>query len=99
MNQFINVRDGLISITTYRPSDCQATTLTDFIDEVLAGTDEYLTASFDADELCKHPRAYVFLNECGVCSRPSNEGTTMFYELDDERFTVLCDNAVTTGWE
>ena len=63
MNKFINIRDGKISVTTYRPCDCQATTLDDLIAHAVAGSDDYLTASFDADELCKHPHAYDFFNE------------------------------------
>ena len=51
MNKFINIRDGKISVTTYRPCDCQATTLDDLITHAVAGSDDYLTASFDADEV------------------------------------------------
>ena len=60
MNKFINIRNGKISVTTYRPCDCQATTLDDLITHAVAGSDDYLTASFDADELCVHPSAYDF---------------------------------------
>ena len=60
MNKFINLRNGRISAASYRLPECRATTLDDLITCALNGTDDYLTASFDADELCKHPD---FLNE------------------------------------
>ena len=87
MNKFINIRDGKISVTTYRPVDCQATTLDDFITHAVAGSDDYLTASFDADELCKHPHAYDFFNEYGVKCGSS-------YEFADEKFVILANNTV-----
>lgn len=99
MNTFINIRDGLINDTSYRPVDCQATTLDDLITQAVAGSDDYLTASFDTDELCNHPQAYDFLNEYGVKYGSRYEGTEMLYELAGEKFTVLADNTVVTGWE
>ena len=59
MNKFINLRNGRISVASYRLPECRATTLDDLI-SAIDGSDDYLTASFDADELCKHPD---FLNE------------------------------------
>ena len=90
MNKFINIRDGKISVTSYRPADCQATTLDDLIASAVAGSDDYLTASFDAGELCEHPQAYDFLNAYGVkCGS--------HYEFADGYFELLADNTV--GWD
>lgn len=99
MNIFINIRDGLINDTNYRPADCQATTLDDLITQALTGLGDYLTASFDADELCKHPQAYDFLNEYGFKHGSQYEGTEMIYEFAGKMFTILADNTVVTGWE
>ena len=44
MNKFINIRDGRINVTSYRPANCQATTLEDLITRAIAGSDDYLTA-------------------------------------------------------
>lgn len=60
MNTFINLVEGNITTTTYRPANCAVTTLDDLITHALAGTDDFLTASFDADELEKHPQAAEF---------------------------------------
>ena len=91
MNKFINIRDGKISDTSYRPVDCQATTLDDLIAHAVAGTDDYLTASFSADELCKHPQAYDFLDEYGVkCGS--------HYEFAGENFVIL-PYSVVVGWD
>ena len=94
MNKFINIRDGKISVTSYRPADCQATTLDDLITCAVAGTDDYLTACFATDELCKHPLAYDFLNAYGIeCGN--------HYEFAGEYFEILADNtvAVAVGWD
>ena len=53
MNKFINIRDGKISVTSYRPADCQATTHDDLITCAVEGTDDCLTASFDAEDLSR----------------------------------------------
>ena len=91
MNKFINIRDGKISDTSYRPADCQATTLEDLIAHAVAGTDDYLTASFDADELCKHHQVCAFLDEYGVkCGS--------HYEFAGENFVIL-PNTVAVGWD
>ena len=66
MNKFINFRDGRINVTSYRYPDHQVTTLTDLITCAVEGSDDYLTADFSADELCKHPKAYDFLKRYGV---------------------------------
>lgn len=99
MNIFINIRDGWINDTSYRPADCQATTLDDLMTQALAGSDDYLTASFDAGELCKHPKAYDFLNTYGDKYGSRYEGTEMLYEFAGAKFTVLVDNTVVIGWE
>lgn len=99
MNTFINLIHGLISDTSYRPVGCQVTTLDDLITQAVTGSDDYLTASFDADELCKHPQAYDFLNAYGVKYGSRYEGTEILYELAGEEFAVLADNTVVVGWE
>ena len=100
MNIFINIRDSLINNTSYRPSNCQATTLDDLITCAVAGSDDYLTASFDPDELCKHPQAYDFLNEYGA-ERANCAGAEVkaVYEFAGEEFAVLSDNTVVVGCE
>ena len=99
MNIFINIREHLISDTSYRPSNCQATTLDDLITQALAGSDESLTASFDPSELCKHQQAHDFLNAYGVKYGSRYEGTEMLYEFAGEKFIVLADNTVVVGWD
>ena len=95
MNKFINIRDGLINNTSYRPSNCQATTLDDLMTEALAGSGEYLTASFDPDELCKHPQAYDFLNKYGA-ERANCAGAEVkaLYEFAGVKFTVRADDTI-----
>ena len=67
MNKFINLRKGKISVASYRFPECQATTLDDLITCAIEGSDDYLTASFDADELCKHPHPQAYdLITCAV---------------------------------
>ena len=93
MNKFINIRDGRINVTSYRVADCQATTLDDLITCAVAGSDDYLTASFDAAELCKHPNAYDFLTQHGVkCGSRGGTGTVVV--LDWDAFVVRTDNTV-----
>lgn len=92
MNKFINIRDGRISVTSYRPADHQVTTLDDLINTSVEGSGDYLTASFDAAELCVHPRAYDFLNQYGVNCGTRRGGTVMV--LDWDSFTVRADNTV-----
>ena len=92
MHSFINIHENLISDTSYRPCGCQATTLDDLITQALAGSDESLTAGFDADELCKHAQAYEFLLEYGV-----KYGSR--FEFAGVKFTVLADNTITTEQE
>ena len=93
MNKFINLRNGRISAASYRLTECRATTLDDLITCAVEDSDDYLTASFDADELCKHPQAYDFLNEYGV------KYGSQYYEFADEDFTLLADNTVVVGYE
>ena len=94
MNKFINIRDGRINVTSYRCADCQVTTLDDLITCAVAGSDDYLTADFGADELCKHPCAYDFLNQYGV-----KWGSRVVFA--DEKFAVLTNNTVVVvvGWQ
>lgn len=93
MNKFINFRDGRITITSYRRPDHQVTTLDDLITcAIEEGSDNYLTADFDADELCAHPDAYDFLNRygvtCGSC------GGAVVVVLDWDAFVLRTDNTV-----
>ena len=104
MNKFINLRDGKINDTSYRPSNCQVTTLDDLITQAVAGSDDYLTASFDPDELCKHPQAYDFLNEYGnehanCAGAGAGAEVKAVYEFAGEEFAVLSDNTVVVGCE
>lgn len=92
MNKFINFRNGQINVTSYRYIDHQATTLDDLITCAVEGSDDYLTASFDADELCKHPCAYDFLNRYGVKCGSRRGGTVVV--LDWDAFVVFADNTV-----
>ena len=87
MNKFINFRNGRINVTSYRYTDHQVTTLGDLISCAIEGSDDYLTASFDADELCKHPEACEFLNRYGV-----THGSRVVFA--DDEFAVLTDNTV-----
>lgn len=66
MNKFINLRNGRITITTYRHVECEGTTLDDLINCTIEGSADYLTASFDTDELRKHPKASDFLKQYGL---------------------------------
>lgn len=92
MNKFINLRDGRITVTSYRYADHQVTTLDDFISCAVEGSDDYLTADFDADELCKHPEAGEFLTQYGVKCGSRRGGTVVV--LDWDAFVVLADNTV-----
>ena len=92
MNKFINLRNGRINVTSYRYADHKATTLDDFITCAVEGSDDYLTADFDTNELCKHPKACDFLNQYGIkCG--SRHGGTVFV-LDWDAFVVFADNTV-----
>lgn len=94
MNKFINIRDGRITVTSYRVADCQATTLDDLITCATEGSDDYLTASFDADELSQHPGACDFLTQYGVKCGSRNAGTGTVVVLDWDSFIVRADNTV-----
>lgn len=87
MNKFINFRNGKINVTSYCYPDHQLTTLDDLITCAIEGSDDYLTASFDADELCAHPAACAFLNQYGVKC-----GSRLV--LDWDAFVILSDNTV-----
>ena len=87
MHKFINLRNGRITVTSYRHTDHQVTSLDDLIACALDGSDGYLTASFDTDELCKHPEAHAFLTQYGVKC-----GTRLV--LDWDAFIVRADNTV-----
>ena len=92
MNTFINIRDGLVNATSYRPSDCIVTTLDDLMTEALAGSNEDLTASFDLDEFLQHPEALAFLEKYGntlTCRAGAS------YEFADVQFTVGADDSIT----
>ena len=80
MNKFINLRNGRINVTSYRYVDHKATTLDDLITCAVLGSDDYLTADFSADALCKHPRAGEFLRRYGIT-------------YDSHRGTVVVDGA------
>lgn len=92
MNKFINFRDGRINVTSYRYTDHQVTTLDDLITRAVEGSGDYLTASFDAAELCKHPHAHDFLNQYGVKCGSRPEGALVV--LDWDAFVVRTDNTV-----
>ena len=92
MNKFINLRDGKINVTSYRHTDHQVTSLDDLITCAIAGSDDYLTASFDTDELCKHPEAHAFLNRYGVNCGTRHGGTVVV--LDWDSFIIRADNTV-----
>ena len=92
MNKFINLRNGRINVTSYRYNDHQATTLDDLITCAVEGSDDYLTADFDADELCGHPKACDFLTQHGVKCGSRRGGTVVV--LDWDAFVILSDNTV-----
>ena len=92
MHKFINFRDGRITVTSYRRPDHQVTSLDDLIACAIAGSGDYLTASFDTDELCKHPEAHAFLNRYGVNCGTRHGGTVMV--LDWDSFITRADNTV-----
>ena len=92
MNKFINLRNGRINVTSYHYTDHQATTLTDLITCAVEGSDDYLTADFDADELCKHPKACEFLTKYGVMCGSRRGGAVVV--LDWDAFVVRTDNTV-----
>ena len=92
MNKFINLRNGRINVTSYRYVDHQATTLADLIACAIEGSDDYLTADFSADELCKHPRACEFLTQYGIKCGSRHGGVVMV--LDWDAFLLLADNTV-----
>ena len=91
MNKFINLRDGKINVTSYRHTDHQVTSLDDLITCAIAGSDDYLTASFDTDELCKHPEAHAFLNRYGVNCGTRHGGTVVVLDWDS---FIISDNTV-----
>ena len=92
MNKFINLRNGRINVTSYRYTDHQATTLDDLITCAVEGSSDNLTASFDKDKLCGHPKAYDFLNQYGIKCGSRHGGTVMV--LDWDAFLLLADNTV-----
>ena len=92
MNKFINLRNGRINVTSYRYTDHQVTTLDDLVTCAVEGSDDYLTADFDADELCKHPGACEFLTQHGVTCGSRRGGAVVV--LDWDAFVVRTDNTV-----
>ena len=93
MNKFINFREGQIHVTSYRRPEGQLTTFDDLITCAIEGSDDYLTADFSADALCKHPRACEFLNRYAVNCGTRRGGTVMV--LDWDAFIVVrADNTV-----
>ena len=92
MHKFINFREGQIHVTSYRRPEGQLTTLDDLITCAVEGSGEYLTASFDPDELCKHPEACAFLTKYGVMCGSRREGTLVV--LDWDAFVIHSDNTV-----
>ena len=92
MNKFINLRDGRVNVTSYRYTDHQVTSLDDLITCAVEGKGDYLTASFDADELCGHPKACDFLKQYGVKCGSRRGGTVVV--LDWDAFVVRTDNTV-----
>ena len=93
MNKFINFREGQIHVTSYRRPEGQLTTFDDLITCAVEGSDDYLTADFSADALCKHPRACEFLNRYAVNCGTRHGGTVMV--LDWDSFIVVrADNTV-----
>ena len=92
MNKFINFHNGCINITSYRYTDHQVTSLDDLITCAVEGKGDYLTASFDADELCGHPKACDFLNRYGVRCGTRKGGAVVV--LDWDAFVILSNNKV-----
>ena len=93
MHKFINFREGQIHVTSYRRPEGQLTTLDDLITCAIEGSDDYLTADFSAEALCKHPRACEFLNRYAVNCGTRHGGTVMV--LDWDSFIVVrADNTV-----
>ena len=93
MHKFINFREGRIHVTSYRRPEGQLTTLDDLITCAIEGSDDYLTADFSAEALCKHPKACEFLNRYGVNCGTRRGGIVMV--LDWDAFIVVrADNTV-----
>ena len=92
MNKFINLRDGRVSVTSYRIADGRVTTLDDLVSCAVQDSDDYLTASFNAEELCKHPVACTFLTKYGVTCGNRRGGEVLV--LDWDSFVVFADNTV-----
>ena len=93
MHKFINFREGQIHVTSYRRPEGQLTTLDDLITCAIEGSDDYLTADFSAEALCKHPKACEFLNRYGVNCGTRRGGIVMV--LDWDAFIVVrADNTV-----
>ena len=92
MHKFINFREGQIHVTSYRRPEGQLTTLDDLITCAIEGSDDYLTARFSADALCKHSRACEFLNRYGVNCGTRRGGTVVV--LDWDSFVLRADNTV-----
>ena len=92
MNKFINLRNGRVTVTSYHYADHHATTLDDLITNAVEGSSDYLTADFDTNELCKHPKACDFLNQYGINCGTRHGGTV--FVLDWDAFVVFADNTV-----
>ena len=94
MHKFINFHNGRVNVTSYRRPEGQLTTLDDLITCACAieGSDDYLTADFSADALCKHPLACEFLNRYGVNCGTRHGGNVMV--LDWDSFIVSPYNTV-----
>ena len=92
MHKFINFQEGQIHVTSYRRPEGKLTTLDDLITCAVKGSDDYLTADFSADALCKHPDACAFLNQYGVNCGIRRGGAVMV--LDWDSFIVRADNTV-----
>ena len=92
MHKFINFREGQIHVTSYRRPEGQLTSLDDLITCAVEGSDDYLTADFSADALCKHAKACEFLNRYGVNCGIRREGTLVV--LDWDAFVIHSDNTV-----
>ena len=92
MHKFINFHNGRINVTSYRRPEGQLTTLDDLITCAIEGSDGCLTASFDTDELSKHPEAHAFLTQYGVKCGSRRGGTVMV--LDWDSFIIRADGTV-----
>ena len=93
MHKFINYHEGRIHVTSYRRPEGQLTTLDDLITCAVEGSDGYLTATFSAAALCKHPEACEFLTRYGVNCGTRRGGAVMV--LDWDSFIVVrADNTV-----